>query len=112
MVLALRDRVGALTSLMWVINRWRIPMAKENRDTKKIDVNQVVGYLSHSFANTAEEIFGPRTRAVKGTELYGYQTNFCYLIDEIQRGPRYMLPKVISSVNDLIAKMKEEKTES
>ena len=87
-------------------------MAKDTRDTKKIDVKQVVGFLSHSFANTAEEVFGPRTRAVKGTLLYGYQVDFCHLIDEIQRGPRYMLPKVISSVNDLIAELKEENTET
>ena len=83
-------------------------MPRDNKDTKKIDVNQVVGYLSHSFANTAEEVFGPRPRAIKGTTIYNYQTDFCYLIDDIQRGPRYMLPKVISSVNDLIAKLKEE----
>lgn len=75
-------------------------MAKE---TKTIDVGQVTSYLSHSFAKTCEEVFGGRGGAVSGTELYDAQVDFCYLIDEIQRGPRYMLPKVISKANDLIA---------
>lgn len=79
-------------------------MAKE---TKSIDVKQVVGYLSHSFADTAEKVFGSRAAAVKGTDAYKFQVDFCYVIDEIQRGPTYMLPKEISKANELIARMKK-----
>ena len=98
-------------------------MAKE---MKSIDRNQVIGFLNHSFANTADEIFGQRARATTNSNrkglntralaqldreenLYRFQVDFVYLVDEIQRGPRYMLPKVIAKANDLIAKLKAEK---
>lgn len=79
----------------------------DKKDVKSININQVVSYLNHTFAKTAEETFG-RIFAVKGTPLYGYQVEHCYLVDEIQRGPTYMLPKVISDANDNIAEMKSE----
>lgn len=77
------------------------------RDSKPIDVKQVSKYLSHSFAEAAEQVFGSRAAAVRGTDAYQYQVDFCYLIDEIQRGPRYILPKVISRANELIAQMRK-----
>ncbi len=81
-------------------------MSKPDRkDAKSINVSQVVSYLNHSFAKTAEEMFG-RAAAVKGSKLYDFQVNHCYLIDTIQRGPTYMLPKVISNANDNVAAMK------
>ena len=80
----------------------------DKRDAKSINVNQVVSYLNHTFAKAAEENFG-RTAAVKGTKLYNFQVKHCYLVDEIQRGPTYMLPKVISTANDNIAAMKQHK---
>ena len=77
----------------------------DRKDAKSINVNQVVSYLNHTFAKTAEEAFG-RAAAVKGTILYGFQVKHCYFVDEIQRGPTYMLPKVISNANDNIAAMR------
>ena len=86
-------------------------MSKPDRkDAKSINVNQVVSYLNHTFAKTAEETFG-RAAAVKGTSLYDFQVEHCYLVDEIQRGPTYMLPKVISNANDNIAAMKARGTQ-
>ena len=79
----------------------------EKKDVKSINVNQVVSYLNHQFAKTAEEVFG-RVMAVKGTPLYDFQVEHCYLIDEIQRGPTYILPKIISDANENIAAMKTE----
>jgi len=80
----------------------------DKKDVRSINIDQVVGYLNHTFAKTAEEVFGSKVRsAVKGTLLYTYQVNHCYLVDEIQRGPLYMLPKVISSANENIASMQE-----
>ncbi len=82
---------------------------KDKGDVKSINVEQVVSYLNHTFAKMADEVFGPlRAKATKGTTLYSYQVDHCYLIDDIQRGPIYMLPKVISAANDNIAKMKTE----
>ena len=82
---------------------------KDKRDAKSINIDQVVSYLNHTFAKTSEEAYGSlRPKAVRGTSLYEYQVNHCYLVDEIQRGPTYMLPKVISNANDNIAAMKDE----
>lgn len=83
---------------------------KDKRDVKSINIEQVVSYLNHTFAKVSDEVFGPlRAKAVKGTTLYKYQLDHCYLIDDIQRGPTYMLPKVISAANDNIAAMKNER---
>ena len=81
---------------------------KDKREVKSINVEQVVSYLNHTFAKMADEVFGPRAKSGKGTRLYVYQVKHCYLVDEIQRGPVYMLPKVISNANDNIAAMKSE----
>jgi len=82
---------------------------KDKKDVKSINIEQVVSYLNHTFAKTSEEVFGYlRPKAIKGTSLYNYQVDHCYLIDEIQRGPIYMLPKVIGYANDNIAAMKDE----
>ncbi len=95
-------------------------MAREHqrREHKQIDVNQVLDYLNRAF-DKASEPYGPRSKAVregsakkpgppKGSKLYEYQIEFCYLIDNIERGPRYMRPKVIQAANDLINGMVED----
>lgn len=72
-------------------------------EEKKINVDQVVGYLSHAFVRAqqrAAQVIGNRN--FRGTKLYDFQVDFCYLIDEIQRGPVYILPKVIQDANQLI----------
>jgi hypothetical protein len=86
-------------------------MSKDKRDGKSINVPQVVSYLHHTFAKTAEEVFG-RSVAPRGTPLYDFQVAHCYFVDEIQRGPTYMLPKVISDANANIAAMKERDKEN
>ena len=84
---------------------------KDKREVKSINVEQVVSYLNHTFAKASDEVFGSlRSKAVKGTPLYRFQVEHCYLIDEIQRGPTYMLPKVISNANDNIAEMKQQES--
>lgn len=80
----------------------------DKRDAKNIDAKKVISYLNHTFAKTAEEVFGRiRPANTRGTPLYGFQVDHCYFVDEIQRGPTYMLPKVISDANANIAAMKE-----
>ena len=89
---------------------------RDRKDAKSINVDQVVNYLNHTFAETALEVFKTKTKAyrtsnlgekVQATPLYWAQIEFSYLIDEIQRGPTYMLPKAIGYANDFIASMKE-----
>lgn len=81
------------------IKHARTPRPEE----KKINVEQVVTYLSHAFGRAqqkASHVIGNRN--YKGSRLYEFQVDFCYLIDEIQRGPVYILPKVIQDANQLI----------
>ena len=84
---------------------------------RKINIPQVVNYLSHAFAKAhgrvSGKLGGRATRVVvdgkvETTPLYDYQVEFCYLIDEIQRGPLYIIPKVIQDANDLIARLEKE----
>src|ERR1700722_20261528 len=78
-------------------------------EEKKINVEQVVTYLSHAFARAQQKaVHAIGSRNHKGTTLYQYQTEFCYLIDEIQRGPQYILPKIIQDTNQLIDSLEKE----
>lgn len=82
-------------------------MVNKQTQSKEIDVNQVVEFLSRSFEENSRGL-GPRSKAVKGTRLYHYQVEFSYLVDEIQRGPSYILPMTIQQANALIEEMKAE----
>lgn len=90
------------------------------RYEKKINVDQVVSYLSHAFSKAqsraVSKIGNKALRtvvdgAVETTALYDYQVEFCHLVNEIQRGPVYIVPKVIQDANDLIARLEQEGTE-
>lgn len=88
-------------------------MSRDKKDVKSINVPQVVSYLNHTFAETAQEAFGHiRPANTKGTPLYDFQVEHCYLIDEIQRGPTYMLPKIIGDANNNIAAMRDSEKDS
>lgn len=78
-------------------------------EEKKINTEQVVSYLSHAFARAmqkAQPQVGSRNH--KSTTLHEYQVDFCYLVDEIQRGPEYILPKIIQDANQLIVCLENE----
>lgn len=96
-------------------------MARDNdrrddrREHKEIDINRVIDHLNRAFEKTAEP-FGPRSKAVRnsnprrpgppeGSKLYEYQIEFCYLINSIQRGPRYIRTKVIQTANNFLDNM-------
>lgn len=74
--------------------------------TSNIDVPKVVKFLHRSF-----EVAQERARPVIGRDnarksrLYGFQVDFCYLIDEIMRGPTYIIPKRIQATNNLITRL-------
>lgn len=84
---------------------------------QKINIDHVVRYLSHAFAKAmtkaTSKIGNKALRSVVNgkvttTSLYDYQVQFCYLIDDIQRGPTYIAPKKIQEANELIAKLDSE----
>jgi hypothetical protein len=74
----------------------------------EVDANHVrstVSYLNRSFREAAEAL-KERTGSysnVKGSELYGLQVEFSYLIDEIQRGPIFMYYNNVSEAKKLIS---------
>lgn len=86
---------------------------------KTINIDQTVQYLNRQFAKVTSEAsskigsHATRERDESGkvhkTPLYKYQVEFSYLINEIQRGPRYIVPKRISEANQLINKIENEK---
>jgi hypothetical protein len=79
-----------------------------NDNNERINIDQVVSYLSHAFSNAVQDF--PQKSVTKdgkyskGTDLYKLQVDFCYLIDQIQRGPSYITPKAITECNELIDK--------
>lgn len=88
---------------------------------EEIDTNQVVTYLNHAFDRAMQRVapvLGTKAHAPQeptgtipnGNTLYNYQVEFCYMIDEIQRGPRYIIPKIISNANELISELENETT--
>jgi len=85
---------------------------------KEINTADVVKYLSRAFSKAAASVsdkVGTRALRVKDrngrwvtTLLYDYQVEFCYLIDDIQRCPKYITTKNIQKANDLIAELEAE----
>lgn len=83
---------------------------------RDINVADVVKYLSRAFSRAthyaANQIGSRATRSLQPngviletTKLYDYQVEFCYLIDNIMRGPRYIATKNIQYANELIAEI-------
>lgn len=86
-------------------NKSRGPRPEE----KKINVEQVIGYLNHAFIRAQQKaIPAIGNRNFRGSKLYDFQVDFCYLIDEIQRGPVYILPKIIQDANQLIVALERQ----
>ena len=85
------------------------PTAPPRKPNKPIDTNHVCQHLTWLFNNA---ISGMGRDAVKGTDLYNYQVEFSHLINEIQRGPTYIVPKVIANCNEFINKIIETNQKS
>jgi hypothetical protein len=76
----------------------------EKQQQKRINVDQVVSFLNHTFAKAMQKS-GVGNKNHKGTLLYNYQVEFAHLVNEIQRGPVYITPKLITEANDLIERL-------
>lgn len=84
-------------------------MAKtEQKEQKEINIEQVVRYLSYTFEKAIQgkgkalRYIDSETKKIVKTDVYNFQVDFCYLIDEIQRGPKCLVQKAISDCNNLI----------
>jgi len=80
---------------------------------KEINTDDVIQYLGRAFkrATTASSMSTRAVRTVEGrvepTELYSAQVELCYMVDNIQRGPAYIAPKIIQAGNEMIAKIND-----
>jgi hypothetical protein len=85
------------------------PQRGPRPEERKINTEQVISYLSHAFVRAAQKASQQiSNRNHKGTCLYRYQVEFCYMLDDIKRGPEYILPKVIQDANSLIMSLERE----
>ena len=76
---------------------------KPDLKKKQIDVNQVVRYLRHAFSKAHQQAFSEiGNKNAVGDPLYDFQVEFSYLVDDIMRGPFYIVPKKIVAANQLI----------
>lgn len=75
-------------------------------ENKRIDTAQVIKYLSVAFSKACQKKFPSEFgKVTKDSSLYPYQVEFCYLIDDIQRGPEYFVSRVITDANNLIERV-------
>lgn len=77
-------------------------------------VERSVRFLCNQFQKITAGM-GRATRAngnQPATDLYGYQVEFSYMIDAIQRGPRHFAPKVISDCNEFLDTISQAKAEA
>lgn len=73
--------------------------------TPKIDITRVSDFLSRRFREMTEHLpRAARTDAGKNT-TYELQQEFCYRLDEIQRGPSYQALKLVQQTNSWIASL-------
>lgn len=85
--------------------------SKEGKEeVKELDVKQIVSFLNHAFREATQGM-GKAIRSENGdkTVLYDLQVDFSYMLDNIQRGPKYIVPKVVTDCNAFIAKIAELK---
>jgi hypothetical protein len=76
----------------------------EQQSPSDVMIEKSVRYLSAQFAKATAGM-GKAVRATKNapaTDLYLLQVDFAHMIDEIQRGPKYFAPKVISECNEFL----------
>ena len=71
----------------------------------KIDIARVSDYLSRRFREVPEKL--PRAARTENgpNNSYSLQQEFCYRLDEIQRGPAYQVPKLIQQMTGWLASL-------
>ena len=73
---------------------------------KPIDVNHVCEHLGWLFRDAT---LGMKNNT-KGNDLFDFQVEFAYFLDNITRGPTYIVPKLIAECNQFIEKIKASTT--
>ncbi len=86
---------------------------------REVNLDDVLKYLSRAFSKAAAKAahtvgtkalrtYDKRQGQFVTTTLYEYHVDFCYLMDNIKRGPRYISTKSIQKANELIAQLESE----
>jgi len=86
---------------------------------REVNLDDVIKYLSRAFSKAAQKAasrigtkairtYDKRAGHFTTTTLYDYQVEYCYLMDNIKRGPRYISTKSIQRANELIAELEQE----
>jgi len=91
---------------------------RSSMEEKEINIGEVVKYLNRAFSRAtykASATLGKAARRSKNkagewetTPLYDYQVEFCYLIDEIQRAPKYISTKAIQKAYELLEEIERD----
>ena len=75
------------------------------------DITNSVDYLNRSFARTRKEYMDKtgekpeRNFIGKSSSIKEYEEDFCYIINEVEKGPIYLAEKNISDAKELIRQM-------
>lgn len=69
---------------------------------KERDITQVIRYLTKMFENVTSKMDRPRRDDKGANKLYGLQTEFAYLLNEMVQGPKCMQQVHIAAANELI----------
>jgi len=76
------------------------------------EITNSVEYLNRSFARTKKEYMDktgekPERSAFTGksSSIKEYEEDFCYIINEVEKGPIYLAEKNISDAKELIRQM-------
>lgn len=71
----------------------------------KVDISRVGDFLSRRFREATDNLPRAANTPMGLNIAYKLQHEFCYRLDEIQRGPSYMVPKLIQQTNSWIGKL-------
>lgn len=83
-------------------------MSEQNAQTStspKVDINRVGDFLSRRFREATDNLPRAANTPMGLNIAYKLQQEFCYRLDEIQRGPVYLAPKLIQQLNVWIGKL-------
>lgn len=86
-------------------------MADQKQAPAGINTDNVVRFLNGAFAKATagmpKAVAPNKKTGAAASRLYELQVEFAYLINEIQRGPNYFAPKVISEANEFLDAIRE-----
>lgn len=84
-------------------------MAEKKHTAPVRDVNQVIRYLTHTFNMATSSLDKANNNINTGpNQLYQYQTEFAYRLNEVTLGPPSLLPKHIAECNEYIDEVMQE----